>query len=171
MSDSNIFDDFIALLDYPMIIITAHANGGIGGCLVAFATQASINPPAFLLGLSHLNHTLSLAHDSTHLAVHAVAKENIDLARLFGTETDDTVNKFDQCTWHWGPHELPILDEAEAWFAGEIVARFDLGDHIGHLLRPRTGLIRENPRSPIAFHDVNDLTPGHPTRSDGGQSS
>lgn len=162
MDGNSAFEDFVGLLDYPMFIVTAYARGDMGGCLVGFATQASITPPIFLVGLSHPNHTLSVAHQATHLGVHLVARENIELCRLFGGQTNDAVNKFDFCAWHMGPKDTPILDAAEAWFVGAVVRRLDMGgDHVGYLLKPLARHRAENPRAPVSFDDVKDLEPGH----------
>ena len=34
---------------------------------------------------------------------------------------------------------MPVLDGAVAWFVGRIIERYDLGDHVGHLLEPVAG--------------------------------
>lgn len=163
MSESQVaaFDDLVSLLDYPMFIVTARAGDRLGGCLVGFATQSSIDPPTFLVGLSRKNHTFAVAQDATHLGVHLVSRNDIELARWFGSETGDTVDKFERCRWHEGPAGTPILDAAQAWFVGSIMNRFDLGDHVGHLLKPIDGQASRRAHSWVSFTDVKDLDPGH----------
>ncbi|KWX21636.1 hypothetical protein AFM11_24235 [Mycolicibacterium wolinskyi] len=163
MSDDRVaaFEDLVGLLDYPMFVVTARAGDRLGGCLVGFATQSSINPPMFLVGLSRKNHTFSIAQDATHLGVHLVSRNEIDLARWFGTQTGDTVDKFERCRWHEGPAGTPILDAAGAWFVGAITERFDLGDHVGHLLKPVAAHATGRPHTWVSFTDVKDLEPGH----------
>lgn len=51
------FEALVGLLDYPMFVVTTHADEQHAGCLVGFATQVSIRPQRFLVGLSHKNHT------------------------------------------------------------------------------------------------------------------
>jgi flavin reductase (DIM6/NTAB) family NADH-FMN oxidoreductase RutF len=51
------FNSLVGDLHYPMFIVTACAEGERSGCLIGFATQASIDPPRFLVGLSHQNRT------------------------------------------------------------------------------------------------------------------
>ncbi|MCX8562053.1 flavin reductase family protein [Mycolicibacterium mucogenicum] len=161
MTPDSAFDDFIDLLDYPMFVVTVQAEDQTGGCLVGFATQASIDPPRFLVGLSTSNRTTSIARTATHLAVHLLPREQLKLAELFGSETGDDVDKFGQCDWHVGPADTPILDSAVAWFVGEIIGRFDMGDHVGHLLAPVAGGTSGTERRPVYFDDVKDLSPGH----------
>jgi flavin reductase (DIM6/NTAB) family NADH-FMN oxidoreductase RutF len=159
---SEAFEQMVALLDYPMFVVTTRVDDRRAGCLVGFSSQVSIHPSRFLVGLSKKNHTYRVAADgATHLAVHLLAKEHQDLARLFGSETGDEVDKFSRCQWSEGPEGLPILDDAPAWFVGRILERFDLGDHIGHLTQPVAGAAPEQFGDLVTFTDVKDLEPGH----------
>ena len=155
------FEKLVGLLDYPVFVVTAHANGILAGCLVGFANQASIDPPRFLVDLSTQNHTFRVAADATHLAVHVFDREHLDVVELFGGQTGDAINKFDRCSWHPGPEQTPILDGARAWFLGKIVDRFALGDHVGHLLEPVHGDAPPELAHWVSFRDVAHLRPGH----------
>jgi flavin reductase (DIM6/NTAB) family NADH-FMN oxidoreductase RutF len=159
---SEAFERVVALLDYPMFVVTTRAGDERAGCLVGFSSQVSINPPRYLVGLSKANHTYRVATGgATHLAVHVLGKEHRDLARLFGGETGDQVDKFSRCRWSDGPEGLPILDDAAAWFGGRVLDRFDLGDHVGHLTEPVFGATPERFGDLVTFADVKDLEPGH----------
>jgi flavin reductase (DIM6/NTAB) family NADH-FMN oxidoreductase RutF len=155
------FEKLVSLLDYPMYIVTTRAGGHSAGCLVGFTSQVSIGPPRFLVGLSKRNHTYRVAQGAQHLAVHVVPRRHRDLARLFGSETGDRTDKFAQSSWHPGPHDLPILDDAAGWFVGEVLNRFDVGDHVGFLLEPVAGDAPEKFDQLVTFADVRDLEPGH----------
>jgi flavin reductase (DIM6/NTAB) family NADH-FMN oxidoreductase RutF len=163
MTDSGIeaFEKLVALLNYPMFVVTTIADGTKAGCLVGFASQTSIHPPRFLVGLSKRNHTFRVAADATHLAVHVFDREHLDVVELFGGQTGDEIDKFDGCNWHPGPEQTPILDDAAAWFVGRIVERFTLGDHVGHLLEPVHGNPPRELEHWVSFGDVHDLQPGH----------
>jgi len=155
------FDRLVGMLDYTMFVVTTQADGHPAGCLVGFATQTSMSPPRFLVGLSRNNHTCRVAARSQHLAVHVLARRHIGLTHLFGGQTGDRVNKFDHCSWRTGPEGMPILDDAVAWFVGKTLKRIDLGDHIGYLLEPVTGAAAERSDDLVSFSDVADLEPGH----------
>jgi len=155
------FEKLVSMLDYPMYVVTTSAGGKRAGCLVGFTSQVSIGPPRFLVGLSNKNQTYRVAQDATHLAVHLLPRTNRELARLFGSETGDRVDKFSRCEWHDGPHGLPVLDDAAGWFVGEVLGRYELGDHIGHLLEPVAGDAPEKFDHLVTFADVRDLEPGH----------
>ena len=155
------FEKLVALLNYPMFVVTTQSNGSAAGCLVGFACQASIRPPRFMVGLSPQNHTFRVATEATHLAVHVFDIDHIDVVELFGSQTGDDTNKFGRCRWHRGPAQLPILDDAAAWFVGKILDRFILGDHVGHLLEPLDGDPPNEEEQWVSFDDVRSLDPGH----------
>jgi flavin reductase (DIM6/NTAB) family NADH-FMN oxidoreductase RutF len=161
MPGEDAFDRLVSLLDYPMFVVTTRADDERSGCLVGFATQVSIRPSRFLVGLSKKNRTYRIAAAADHLAVHLVPRTHVEMARLFGSETGDRVDKFGRCAWHDGPEGMPILDDAEGWFVGAVRNRYDLGDHVGHLLEPVAGDTPERFEQLVTFSDVRDLEPGH----------
>jgi flavin reductase (DIM6/NTAB) family NADH-FMN oxidoreductase RutF len=135
------FEKLVGLLNYPMFVVTTQVDGVAAGCLVGFASQASIHPPRFLVGLSANNHTFRVAANATHLAVHLFDREHLDVVELFGG--------------------IPILDDAAAWFVRKILDRFSLGDHVGDLLEPVDGDPPHELERWVSFGDVRDLRPGH----------
>lgn len=155
------FEKLVSMLDYPMFVVTTRAGGQRAGCLIGFSSQVSIAPPRFLVGLSNKNQTFRVARDASHLAVHLLPRRHRELARLFGSETGDEIDKFARCSWREGPHGVPILSDATGWFVGEVLNRYDLGDHVGHLLEPVAGDAPERFDQLVTFSDVRDLEPGH----------
>jgi flavin reductase (DIM6/NTAB) family NADH-FMN oxidoreductase RutF len=152
--------ELVSELDYPMFIVTVAAGDDRAGCLVGFATQASIRPSRFLVCLSDKNRTFRLARHATHLAVHSLPADADDLAQLFGGETGDEVDKFARCEWDEGPHGLPILRRCENWFVGRICDRTALGDHVGFLLDPEVTHHGSRGRR-FAFHRAKRIEAGH----------
>jgi flavin reductase (DIM6/NTAB) family NADH-FMN oxidoreductase RutF len=159
--DHGAFERIVGAIDYPMFVVTTRGVRENAGCLVGFASQTSIHPPRFLVGLSRRNHTYRIACEADHLAAHLLSKRSMELAQLFGGETDDQIDKFARCRWEPGPETMPILRDATAWFVGAIRDRFDLGDHVGHLVEPITGQVREPDTQWLTFADVRELEPGH----------
>ena len=154
------FDDLVSELDYPMFIVTAAAGDERAGCLVGFATQASIGPSRFLVCLSEKNRTFRVAREATHLGVHFVPADRDDLAQLFGGETGDEIDKFARTEWHEGPHGVPIVDGCANRFVGRILDRFVLGDHVGHLLEP-VAVEYGTQGAEFTFHRARHIEPGH----------
>jgi flavin reductase (DIM6/NTAB) family NADH-FMN oxidoreductase RutF len=151
------FDDLMTMLDYPAFVVTTHAAGQPAGCLVGYATQTSVAPPRFVVGVAKGSHTLEVASRSQHLAVHVLSRRHRALAELFGGQTGHQINKFDRCSWRAGPQGMPILDDAIAWFVGRTVDRFDVGDHVAYLLEPVATWAPESSDDPLYLSDVDDI--------------
>jgi flavin reductase (DIM6/NTAB) family NADH-FMN oxidoreductase RutF len=154
------FHELVGDLDYPMFIVTTRGDGELAGCLIGFASQCSIDPPRFLVCLSEKNRTCRVAEDADALAVHFLHASAEHLAELFGGESGDDIDKFARCEWHEGPAGLPILSECDNWFAGRILARHALGDHVGFLLDPIESH-NGTPLDEFTFHRARRIEPGH----------
>jgi flavin reductase (DIM6/NTAB) family NADH-FMN oxidoreductase RutF len=157
--DDSAFQSLAGRLDPPMFIVTTVGRGERSGCLLGFATQTSIDPSRFLACVSDKNRTYRVAQDASHMAVHLVPAERGDLAELFGGETGDEEDKFAQCDWREGPAGLPLLDGCPTWFAGRILERLPLGDHVGHLLEPFDG--NDAGDAWLGFQRAMKIEPGH----------
>lgn len=164
MRDQEAAQDFQALvagLDYPMFVVTVSARGQRAGCLVGFVSQCSIDPIRILVCISKRNHTFSVAVDAQVLVLHFLGTDDLELARLFGQETGDDIDKFARCQWEPGPGEVPVLLGCRGWAAGTIIQCFDLGDHLGLLLEPFTAQRRDAHTAPLGFQQARGLRPGH----------
>jgi flavin reductase (DIM6/NTAB) family NADH-FMN oxidoreductase RutF len=155
------FESIVGRIDYPMFVVTTVANGERSGCLVGFATQCSIDPARYLVCVSDKNHTYRVLQQADAMAVHLVPEDAEQIVRLFGGETADATDKFERCAWHPGPHGLPLLDECPNWFAGRILDRVRLGDHVGHVLEPFAGRDPASDRGWYPFSRAKEIEPGH----------
>jgi flavin reductase (DIM6/NTAB) family NADH-FMN oxidoreductase RutF len=153
------FQSLVGRLDVPMFIVTAAGAGERAGCLIGFATQTSIDPPRFLACISDKNRTCRVARDASTLAVHLVPADRGDIAELFGGETGDDTDKFARAAWHDGPDGVPLLDDCPSRFAGRILERSRMGDHIGHLLEPFDG--SDAGDDWLSFTRAKEIDPGH----------
>jgi flavin reductase (DIM6/NTAB) family NADH-FMN oxidoreductase RutF len=156
------FESIAGRIDYPMFIATTVAGDGErSGCLVGFTTQCSINPARYLVCISDKNHTYRVVQRAKSMAVHLVPENGDEIAALFGGETEDATDKFEQCAWHAGPDGLPLIDVCPNWFAGRILDRVPLGDHVGHVLDPFAG---QDPAPELGwypFSRAKGIEPGH----------
>jgi len=155
-----VFLKLAGTLNYPVFIVTAADGEQREGCVIGFASQTSFEPARFLACLSRANRTYRFASKVDALTVHLVPREATQLVELFGGQTGDEVDKFARCAWRAGPRGLPILAACPTWFAGTIVERIDLGDHVGHLLEPFAAELQDGEIT--YFQDVKDIGPGHP---------
>jgi len=154
------FQKLVAQLDDPMFIATVATDGERAGCLIGFATQASIDPPRFLAGISDKNRTHRVAQGADSMAIHLVPESATNLAELFGGETGDEVDKFERCDWRPGPDGVPLLDDCPNRFVGRILERIDFGDHTGLVLEPILAEADEE-GAQLGFHRAKRIEPGH----------
>ncbi|MCU1467236.1 MAG: putative oxidoreductase [Actinomycetia bacterium] len=155
------FHRIVAELDYPMIIATTADGTERAGCLIGFSTQCSIKPPRYAVLISTKNRTAEVAVRAEIIVVHILRPGDKPLARVFGEETGDDVPKFDQCSWKPGPGGVPVIDDCD-WFAGRIMRRVDVGDHVLHALDViDEGDATRAERGQLGFQAVRDLHAGH----------
>lgn len=153
---------FFERVDYPFYLATVRTpEGEMSGCLAGFVTQCSIDPPNFVACISRLNHTLGVAVRSPAMGLHLLGEEQLGLARLFGEETGDSVDKFADADWRLGTTGAPLLAEVSVALEGTILGHFSVGDHEAFLVRaaravagPGHGLLTLRKSPP--------LHPGHP---------
>lgn len=158
-------DDLTAFLDrvdYPLYVVTVRSPAGeMSGCLAGFVTQCSIGPPNFLVCVSKANHSLGVAERSSGMGLHLLGVDQADLARLFGEETGDLVDKFASVDWRLGSTGAPLLVDTAVSMEGDILGHFSVGDHEAFLMRAvrsvpggRTGI--------LTYRGSPPLEPGHP---------
>lgn len=149
--------------DPPMVIVTTSARGERSGCLVGFSTQCSIHPAQYLVFLSNKNHTYRVGAGAETFAVHFLDEANAAhraLAALFGGETGDDVDKFDQCEWR-DVGGVPVLTDCDRWFVGRAIDRLEPGDHQGVVLEPLDVSTAPAPQDELGLQDARSIDPGH----------
>ncbi|MFD8276677.1 flavin reductase family protein [Streptomyces flaveolus] len=156
-------DVFLDRLDPDMCVVTAAAGGEEAGCLVGFSSQCSMNPVRFAVWLSEVNRTFQVARSAEYLAVHLLARGQHGLAEVFGGQTGDDVDKFQQVRRRHEYGGAVVLEDVEAWFVGRVVERVTGGDHVGFVLDPVEWGGRETSGGPLLrLGDALTIEPGHP---------
>jgi flavin reductase (DIM6/NTAB) family NADH-FMN oxidoreductase RutF len=155
------FEAIASELDYPMLVVTVSDDVERSGCLVGFSTQCTINPPRYVICLSKKNRTADVAARSDTMVLHVLRPGDESIARLFGEETGEEIDKFEHCRWRAGPGGAPIVEDCD-WFAGRVRQRIDAGDHVVHLLDVLDdGNAERTAAGQLGFQALRDLDPGH----------
>lgn len=159
-------DPFMQNLDYPLYVVTVASETETGpasrsGCLVGFATQCSIDPPRFLVCISKINHSYKLMSRARLVGLHVVDADQRDLAVLFGGETGDEIDKFAVCSWQPGLRGVPVLIDCRRRLIAEVMARVDLGDHLGLVLAPVEIYVQEGVAQ-LQPSQISGMDAGHP---------
>ncbi len=162
MSESADLAPFLDRVDYPFYLVTLRSpDGEMSGCLAGFVTQCSISPPNFLVCISKVNHTLAVAQQSSGMGLHLLGADQVDLARLFGEETRDLVDKFASIDWRLGSTAAPLLVESAVSMEGQILGHFSVGDHEAFLMRAVRSVAGGH-RGILTYRTAPPLQPGHP---------
>jgi flavin reductase (DIM6/NTAB) family NADH-FMN oxidoreductase RutF len=153
---------FFERVDYAYYVVTARTDeGALGGCLAGFVTQCSIVPPNFLVCISKVNHTFDVAQRSSALGLHLLGGDQEKLARRFGEETGDLVDKFAGLDWERGQYGAPLLAESAVSLECVVLGHFSVGDHEAFLVRG-TGSVDRGRPGLLTYRTAPPLTPGHP---------
>lgn len=159
------FDDFLAPLDPPLVIVTTIADGERSGCIVGFHAQCSIEPQLYALWISKANHTFGVATRASRFAVHVVTPPDRALAELFGGQTGDEIDKFARCAWSEGPGGVPLLDDLPRRIVGHRLAIDDHGgDHVCITIAVDDVDAPAGEAAPVPLRatDLAGMEPGHP---------
>lgn len=155
-------EPFFERVDYPYYLLTVRApDGEMSGCLAGFVTQCSIDPPNFVACISRLNHTLDVALRSSAMGLHLLGEDQLDMARLFGEETGDEVDKFADVDWRIGTSGAPLLVDVAVALEGTILGHFSVGDHEAFLVRAQRAVVGPG-RGLLTDRTSPRLHPGHP---------
>lgn len=155
------FDQLMTSSDPALVVVTTAAGDERAGCLVGFHAQSSMDPHGYGVWISKANHTFGVAIRASHLAVHFLTADDHELARTFGAQTGDEVDKFEQVPWRRGPQGVPVLTGCDHGLVGRKEAVLDDGgDHVVFTLDPVEVWSRE-PFTPLRTSDVEDLAPAH----------
>jgi flavin reductase (DIM6/NTAB) family NADH-FMN oxidoreductase RutF len=149
-------------IDFPYYVVTVRtADGEMSGCLAGFVTQCSIDPPNFLVCIAKVNHTFDVAERSAAMGLHLLGDDQEGLARIFGEETGDLVDKFAQCDWRLGPTGAPLLVESAVSMEGHILGHFSAGDHEAYLVRAERA-VNGSHDGLLTYRDAPNFRPAHP---------
>jgi flavin reductase (DIM6/NTAB) family NADH-FMN oxidoreductase RutF len=155
-------DAFFDVVDYPYYVVTVRApDADMSGCLAGFVTQSSIDPPNFLVCISKVNHTLAVAERSPSMGLHLLGEDQTALARVFGEESGDVVDKFASVDWRLGATGAPLLVESAVCLEGHILGYFSVGDHVAFLVRGVRAAGGSH-RGVLMHRNAPPLRPGHP---------
>jgi flavin reductase (DIM6/NTAB) family NADH-FMN oxidoreductase RutF len=152
--------DLMESADGPLVVVTTVAEDERSGCVVGFHSQAGLDPERYVVWLSKANHTYLVMLRAEHFAVHFLGENDIGLARHFGTQSKEEVDKFADLEWTPGPGGVPLVDG----LPNRLVLRRrtmldESGDHAGV-----TGDVLEVHRSggftPLRLSVANDWQPG-----------
>jgi flavin reductase (DIM6/NTAB) family NADH-FMN oxidoreductase RutF len=123
----------------------------------AWLTQVSFDPLLLALSVNpgHASWPLLLAGGGFTVSV--LSREQLHLARHFGTRSAREGDKLAGIGWRPVGSGAPVLDDALAWLECRLVQRVRAGDHELVIARPVGGEILRPDAIPLAFADTGEL--------------
>jgi len=108
-------------------IVTCQDDDGPAGLTTNAVTSLSLDPLLLLVCFDNSSRTLSAVRSARRFAVNVLRAGQEDLAAVFASKRIAR-EKFEAVT-HTVAHEVPVLDDALAWVACELVELLPGGDH------------------------------------------
>ena len=147
--------------DGPLVVVTTVAEDERAGCVVAFHSQSGVAPARYSMWMSKANHTYRVALRAEHLAVHFLQEGDVAVARHFGTQCGQDVDKFADLGWSVGPGAVPLIDHLPHRIVlRKLTILDDGGDHVcisGDILDASSG----GSFAPLRLSAANHWEPGH----------
>ena len=109
-------------------VVTALSEAGPAGLTTNALTSLSLDPMLLLVCVDRESRTLPVIRAARRFAVNLLRDDQEPLARVFASKQLPR-EKFEQVT-HTVAHDVPVLDGALAWFACDLEAEHDGGDHV-----------------------------------------
>jgi flavin reductase (DIM6/NTAB) family NADH-FMN oxidoreductase RutF len=108
-------------------IVTCQGDDGPAGLTTNAVTSLSLDPLLLLVCFDNASRTLPAVRSARRFAVNILRAGQEDLAAVFASKRVGR-EKFESVT-HTVAHGVPVLDDALAWVACELVELLPGGDH------------------------------------------
>jgi 3-hydroxy-9,10-secoandrosta-1,3,5(10)-triene-9,17-dione monooxygenase reductase component len=148
-ADAQRYREVVAHFATGVTVVTASGPRGPAGLTTNAVTSLSLDPVLLLVCFDNGSRTLTAVGESRRFAVNVLRAGQEDLARVFASKRVAR-EKFSAVT-HTVAHGVPVLDDALAWLACDLVELHSGGDHtigigaVTHLDAPGGG-------SPLVFY-------------------
>ncbi len=123
----------------------------------AWIMQTSFNPLMLAVSINPDNASYELLHATGSFTVNVLKQEQLELARWLGTRSGRDEDKLAGIPSRPGRLGSPILEEALAYFEGELMGRTRAGDHELVLGKVVDGKILDRNATPLTYAETGDM--------------
>jgi len=146
--DATEYRDVIGHFATGVAIVTCQGEDGPAGLTTNAVTSLSLEPLLLLVCFDNASRTLPAVRSARRFAVNVLRAGQEDLAAVFASKRIAR-EKFESVT-HTVAHGVPVLDDALAWVACELVELLPGGDHTIGIGSVVAGAASEG--EPLVFH-------------------
>jgi len=123
----------------------------------AWLMQVSFDPLLLALSVNPGHASFSLLVGGGGFAVSVLSRDQLELARHFGTRSGRETDKLAGVSWRAGHTGAPILAGAIAYLECRLTGRITAGDHEIVIARPVAGELLLPDAIPLTYADTGDL--------------
>jgi flavin reductase (DIM6/NTAB) family NADH-FMN oxidoreductase RutF len=149
--------DLFRRLTAGIYVIGVAEGGRRSAFTAAWLMQVSFDPLLLALSVNTGHASYPLLVEGGGFAVSVLSREQLDLARHFGTRSSRETDKLAGIPWHPGRTGAPILDGAIACFECLLHGRAPAGDHEIVTGRVVAGALLASDAVPLTYADTGDL--------------
>ena len=124
------FADALSKISYAVSVVTVGAGGVENGLTISWLTQVSAKPPLLLFSIHKDHYSRERLDDHPHFVVNLLGEDQAKMAAHFAKASMVGADKIDEFATHAGANDVPILDEALAYFDCDVSAIHEVGDHL-----------------------------------------
>ncbi len=121
----------------------------------AWVMQVSFDPPLLALSINPTHSSYRLLKESGAFSVNVLKQDQLDLAARFGDPARE--DSLAEAEWTTGRLGLPVLRDAMAWFACEVLHECPAGDHRLVVGKVTDGKVVDARAKPLTYRDTGDL--------------
>jgi flavin reductase (DIM6/NTAB) family NADH-FMN oxidoreductase RutF len=114
------------LLSTSCVVVTAVADGGPRGCLVASVMPIGFQTERFVLAMDEKSNTCQAIERNAALGLHLLRESDLEIARLFATACDRPADRFEHLVWRPGRLGVPLIDGGHGGLEAVVVSRHSL---------------------------------------------
>jgi flavin reductase (DIM6/NTAB) family NADH-FMN oxidoreductase RutF len=123
----------------------------------AWLMQVSFDPLLLALSVNPGHASFPLLVGGGGFAVSVLSRDQLELARHFGTRSGRETDKLAGVSWRAGSNGAPILAGAVAYLECRLTGRITAGDHEIVIARPVAGELLLPDAIPLTYADTGDL--------------
>lgn len=149
--------DLFRRLTAGVYVVGVAEGGQRNAFTAAWLMQVSFDPLLLALSVNPAHASFPLLIGGGGFAVSVLSRNQLDLARHFGTQSARDTDKLSGVSWRAGRNGAPIIAEAVAYLECRLTGRIPAGDHEIVIARPVAGEILLPDTIPLTYADTGDL--------------
>ena len=129
MMDEKTKKTALRMIGYGVYVLGVDHEGDVDFATMTWLTQSSFKPPLIAVAIRKETRPNDLVRKSGRFAVSFLAKDQVELARIFAKPVDVEKESVQGAPFGRTDGGAPILVEAPAWIEAEVRSVDDRGDH------------------------------------------